>query len=100
MDVGVFYKLDKQFSVASLLRANLSEIGRRSGTAKDFSISENIEFTDAFFAVLRLCYLFIYLNNEELRSLYFAPDILKMMKSRTGRWMGHQKCAKNVSLED
>jgi len=29
------------------------------------------------------------LHNEELCDLYFAPDIIRVIKSRRMRWMGH-----------
>jgi hypothetical protein len=29
------------------------------------------------------------LHNEELCDLYFAPDIIRMIKSRRMRWVGH-----------
>jgi hypothetical protein len=29
------------------------------------------------------------LHNEELRNLYYSPDIIRMIKSRRIRWRGH-----------
>jgi hypothetical protein len=29
------------------------------------------------------------LHNEELRNLYFSPDIIRIIKSRRIRWTGH-----------
>jgi hypothetical protein len=29
------------------------------------------------------------LHNEELRDLYFSPSIIRMIKSRRMRWVGH-----------
>jgi hypothetical protein len=32
------------------------------------------------------------LHNEELRNLYFSPNITRMIKSRRMRWAGHVAC--------
>jgi hypothetical protein len=43
------------------------------------------------------------LHNEELHSLYIPPNIMRAIKSRRIRWMGHvarmeemRKCVQNV----
>ena len=32
------------------------------------------------------------LHNEELNDLYFAPNIVRVIKSRRMRWAGHVAC--------
>jgi hypothetical protein len=32
------------------------------------------------------------LHNEELHNLYSSPDIIRMIKSRMMRWVGHVVC--------
>jgi hypothetical protein len=32
------------------------------------------------------------LHNEELHNLYSSPDIIRMIKSRKMRWVGHVAC--------
>jgi hypothetical protein len=32
------------------------------------------------------------LNNNELHCLYYSPDIVRVIKSRKLRWVGHVSC--------
>jgi hypothetical protein len=36
------------------------------------------------------------LHNEELHNLYASPDIIRMIKSRSMRWVGHVACMGEV----
>jgi hypothetical protein len=36
------------------------------------------------------------LHNEELRDLYFSPNILRVIKSRRMRWAGHVACTGEI----
>jgi hypothetical protein len=34
-------------------------------------------------------------NEEELHSFYFSPNIIRMIKSRRMKWVGHENCTQN-----
>jgi len=46
------------------------------------------------------------LHNEELHGLYYSPNIVRVIRSKTMRWVGHlsrrgaEKCLQGFSCED
>ena len=39
------------------------------------------------------------LHNEELRSLYRSPNIVRVIKSRAFRWIGHVTTIQEITIE-